>query len=167
MDPLLSETCWSTFKYFVILIVSTYYILCICWIINCLIAIDARCKHEDSSYHIDESILLHLEGKRLLRRTLLQVPLTKLFSTRTILWAQAFHLLQLLRLQGLLMNEPPNVVSGSCSGYAAVPSRDLCRSFPESLLSSSSCCLGNKCLSYPKAKSVYVCGVRYLGNASW
>ena len=37
MDPLWSETCWSTFKYFIILIVSTYYILCICWVINCLI----------------------------------------------------------------------------------------------------------------------------------
>jgi len=32
MDPLWSETCWSTFKYFTILIVSTYYILCISWI---------------------------------------------------------------------------------------------------------------------------------------
>ena len=47
MDPLRSETCWSTFKYFIILIVSTYYILCISWIIKCLIIIDARCKHED------------------------------------------------------------------------------------------------------------------------
>ena len=36
MDPLWSETCWSTFKYFIILIVSTYYILCISWIIKCL-----------------------------------------------------------------------------------------------------------------------------------
>ena len=48
MDPLWSETCRSTFKYFIILIVSTYYILCISWIIKCLIIIDARCKHEDS-----------------------------------------------------------------------------------------------------------------------
>jgi len=46
MDPLRSETCWSTFKYFIILIVSTYYILCISWIIKCLIIIDVRCKHE-------------------------------------------------------------------------------------------------------------------------
>ena len=46
MVPLLSETCWSTFKYFIILILSTY-ILCISWIIKCLIIIDARCKHED------------------------------------------------------------------------------------------------------------------------
>ena len=30
-----------------ILIISTYYILCISWIIKCLILIDARCKHED------------------------------------------------------------------------------------------------------------------------
>jgi len=37
MDPLWSETCWSTFKYFIILIVSTYYVLCISWIIKCLI----------------------------------------------------------------------------------------------------------------------------------
>jgi len=36
MDPLWSETCWSTFKYFINLIVSTYYILCISWIIKCL-----------------------------------------------------------------------------------------------------------------------------------
>ena len=36
MDPLWSEICWSTFKYFVILIVSTYYILCISWIKKCL-----------------------------------------------------------------------------------------------------------------------------------
>jgi len=36
MDRLWSETCWNTFKYFIILIVSTYYILCISWIIKCL-----------------------------------------------------------------------------------------------------------------------------------
>jgi len=37
MDPRWSETtCWSTFKYFIILVVSTYYILCIGWIIKCL-----------------------------------------------------------------------------------------------------------------------------------
>jgi len=47
MDPLWSEICWSTSKYFIILIVSTNYILCISWIIECLIIIDARCKHED------------------------------------------------------------------------------------------------------------------------
>jgi len=46
-DSLWSETCWSTFKYFIILIVSTYYILCISWIIKCLIIIDAWCKHEN------------------------------------------------------------------------------------------------------------------------
>jgi len=27
-DPLLSEICWSIFKYFIILIVSTYYTVC-------------------------------------------------------------------------------------------------------------------------------------------
>ena len=32
----ISETCWSTFKYFIILILSTYYILCISWIMQCL-----------------------------------------------------------------------------------------------------------------------------------
>jgi len=47
MVSLWSETCWSTFKYFIILILSTYYILCINWIVKCLIIIDARCKHED------------------------------------------------------------------------------------------------------------------------
>jgi len=29
----------STFKYFITLIVSTYHILCICWIIKCLIVV--------------------------------------------------------------------------------------------------------------------------------
>ena len=29
--------CWRTFKYFIILIVSKYYILCISWIIKCFI----------------------------------------------------------------------------------------------------------------------------------
>ena len=37
MDPLWSETCWSTFKYFMVLIVFTYYILRISWLIKCLI----------------------------------------------------------------------------------------------------------------------------------
>jgi len=37
MDPLWPKTCWSTFKYFIIFIISTYYILCISWIIKCLI----------------------------------------------------------------------------------------------------------------------------------
>jgi hypothetical protein len=50
IDPLWSETCWSTFKYFIALIVSTYYILCISWIIKCLIIIDARCKHEERQF---------------------------------------------------------------------------------------------------------------------
>jgi hypothetical protein len=62
MDPLRTETCWSTFKYFIILIVSTYYILCIGWIVKCLIIIDARCKHEDClktvHYHSVETLLL-------------------------------------------------------------------------------------------------------------
>ena len=49
MDFLWSETRWSTFKYFIILIVSTYYILCISGIIKFLIIVDARFKHEDSS----------------------------------------------------------------------------------------------------------------------
>ena len=47
MDSLWSEICWSTFKYFIILIVSVYDILCIRWIIKCLIIIDRWCKHED------------------------------------------------------------------------------------------------------------------------
>jgi len=66
MDTLLSETCWSTFKYFIILIVPTYYILCISWIIKCLIVIDARCKHEDTGkysniikYYIILNIILY------------------------------------------------------------------------------------------------------------
>ena len=52
MDPLWSETCRSTFKHFIILIVSTNYILCISWIIMCLYVIDARCKHEDYEANI-------------------------------------------------------------------------------------------------------------------
>jgi len=41
---------WNTFKYFfLILIVSSYYILCISWIMKCLVITDVRCKHEDSS----------------------------------------------------------------------------------------------------------------------
>jgi hypothetical protein len=36
MDPLWFETCWGIFKYFLILIVSTYDILCISSIIKCL-----------------------------------------------------------------------------------------------------------------------------------
>ena len=36
MDPLWSETCWIIFKYFIILIVSINYILCISWITMCL-----------------------------------------------------------------------------------------------------------------------------------
>jgi len=53
MDPLRSEICWSNFKYFIILIVSTYCILCIGWIIQRLNVIDARRKHEDSNLHIE------------------------------------------------------------------------------------------------------------------
>jgi len=63
MDPLWFETCWSTFKYFIILIVSTYYILCISWIIKCLIIIDAWCKHEDSDsifFKVPFSVGIHL-----------------------------------------------------------------------------------------------------------
>jgi len=51
MDPLWSETWCSTFKYFIILIVSTNYILCICWIIKCLTVIDERCKHEKNAHN--------------------------------------------------------------------------------------------------------------------
>jgi len=40
--------------------------LCIGWIIKCLIIIDAQYKHEEFSYHIDDSVLPNLEGKRLL-----------------------------------------------------------------------------------------------------
>jgi len=47
MDHLWSETCWSAFKYFVILIVSEYYILCISWTIEYLYVDDARRKYED------------------------------------------------------------------------------------------------------------------------
>jgi len=35
MVPLWSETCWSTFKYSIILIVSTNYIFYISWIMKC------------------------------------------------------------------------------------------------------------------------------------
>ena len=42
MDPLGSETCWRTFKYFIILNLSTYYILCISWIIKFLSNLEFR-----------------------------------------------------------------------------------------------------------------------------
>ena len=38
--PVWSETCWSTFKYFIILILSINYILCISWIIKCLMGLN-------------------------------------------------------------------------------------------------------------------------------
>jgi len=56
MDPLWSETCWSTFKYFIILIVSINHILCISWIVKILIVTDARCKYEDNSKVISNVI---------------------------------------------------------------------------------------------------------------
>ena len=49
-DPLWYETCWSTIKYFINSIVSTYYMLWISWAIKCLIIIDARCKHEEHCF---------------------------------------------------------------------------------------------------------------------
>jgi len=49
MDPLWCETCLSTFKYFTILIVSTYCILCIGWVIQCLTGI--RYLHSESFMH--------------------------------------------------------------------------------------------------------------------
>jgi len=36
----------------IILIVTADYILCISWIVKCLIIIDARCKHEDYLYSV-------------------------------------------------------------------------------------------------------------------
>ena len=57
MDPLWSETCWSTFKYFIILIVSTYYILCISWIIKCLIGFLSSLSLWCSSYFLLFSLL--------------------------------------------------------------------------------------------------------------
>ena len=47
MDVVGAMACWSTFKYFIILTVSTHYIFCISWKIECLIIIDERRKHED------------------------------------------------------------------------------------------------------------------------
>ena len=63
MDFLWFETCWSTFEYFVILIASTYYLLCISWIIKCLIIIDIRCKNEDS--HVLYSVIYSRKSSRL------------------------------------------------------------------------------------------------------
>ena len=48
MGPLWSETCWSNFRYFIILIVSIYHILCIGWIMKCSIITVARCGHEEA-----------------------------------------------------------------------------------------------------------------------
>jgi len=46
---------WSTFKYFIIVIVSTYFILCISWIINCLIIQVAVSR----IYQHNEPVVLH------------------------------------------------------------------------------------------------------------
>ena len=48
------RVCRSLYMNFTILIVSTYYILFISWIIKCLIIIDARCEHEDYVTFIQE-----------------------------------------------------------------------------------------------------------------
>jgi len=52
-----------TFKYFIILIVSTYYILYVSWIVECLIIIDARCKHEDGGMKLSASCF-YIPGSR-------------------------------------------------------------------------------------------------------
>jgi len=46
---------------FIIVIVSTYYILCVSWIIKYLIIIDARCKHEEcqQNFRIYDVATLH------------------------------------------------------------------------------------------------------------
>jgi len=50
MDPLWSETCWSNFKYFIIILtVSTNYIFVHLLHNSVLIVIDARYKHEERS----------------------------------------------------------------------------------------------------------------------
>ena len=46
------------FIYFIILIVYTYYILCISWRVKCLIIIDARRKHEDTQILITADFAL-------------------------------------------------------------------------------------------------------------
>jgi len=81
MDPLRSETCWSTFKYFIILIVSTCYILCIGWVIKCL-----------SSFLCDKSILylivnssIHFLGGFVLTYLWIYAPPSKIiFGAKTI-----------------------------------------------------------------------------------
>jgi len=52
MDTLGSETCRSTFKYFIILIVSTYYILCISWIIKCLMEMVTTLRTSENLFGI-------------------------------------------------------------------------------------------------------------------
>ena len=57
--------------YFLILIVSTYYILCISWIINCIIIIDERCSHEDNYWKVSVHIFFskaYLDLPFLIRR---------------------------------------------------------------------------------------------------
>jgi len=84
MDPLWSETCWSTFKNFIILIVSTYYILCISWTVKCLVIIDARCKHEYSKQQVFLPITINIMSLTTLLSILLLISLYQNHITLTI-----------------------------------------------------------------------------------
>jgi hypothetical protein len=59
MGPLWSETCWSTFKYFIILIVSAYCILCVGWVVKCLLTHTHTHSHTHSLTHTLTRTLTH------------------------------------------------------------------------------------------------------------
>ena len=110
MDPLWSETCRSTFKYFIILIVSTYYILCISWTIKYLYVDDARCKHEDmwSTYsgYFKWSILHHPPIRN--------YKITQQTSLRFVLLLKSLHCVRLL-------NTIHGLSSGPTETYRTMP----------------------------------------------
>jgi len=87
MDPLWPETCWRTLKYLINVIVSTYYILCISWIIKCLVIIDARCRHEElRNYWPPDLRMLHFGEGRIhneTRQSLWTFTLLNMQSLRT------------------------------------------------------------------------------------
>ena len=101
MDPLWSETRWSTFKYFIILIVSTYYISCISWLIKCLIIIEERCKHEDKQMKIWVFILCEIYFIYAMHSEPLHFPLLAVICRHILSLVYNSVLFTSLRLQTL------------------------------------------------------------------
>jgi hypothetical protein len=81
---------------------------------------------------LTNKFFLAWKAKDCLVSTLLQVPLTNLCTSRATLWAQVLYLLQVVRLQGLLTKDPPNIVKVAamfrvCSSAAQVSLSELSR----------------------------------------